>query len=32
LPLSFLTAASFLTGQEFFVTGGAYPLTTHGVG
>jgi 3-oxoacyl-[acyl-carrier protein] reductase len=25
-------AASFLTGQEFFVTGGAYPLTTHGVG
>jgi 3-oxoacyl-[acyl-carrier protein] reductase len=25
-------AASFLTGQELFVTGGAYPLTTHGVG
>jgi 3-oxoacyl-[acyl-carrier protein] reductase len=25
-------AASFLTGQEFFVTGGAFPLTTHGVG
>jgi 3-oxoacyl-[acyl-carrier protein] reductase len=24
--------ASFLTGQELFVTGGAYPLTTHGVG
>jgi NAD(P)-dependent dehydrogenase (short-subunit alcohol dehydrogenase family) len=25
-------AASFLTGQELFVTGGAYPLTTLGVG
>jgi 3-oxoacyl-[acyl-carrier protein] reductase len=25
-------ASSFITGQELFVTGGAFPLTTHGVG
>jgi NAD(P)-dependent dehydrogenase (short-subunit alcohol dehydrogenase family) len=25
-------AAGFITGQELFVTGGAYPLTKHGVG
>jgi NAD(P)-dependent dehydrogenase (short-subunit alcohol dehydrogenase family) len=25
-------ASGFITGQELFVTGGAYPLTTHGVG
>jgi NAD(P)-dependent dehydrogenase (short-subunit alcohol dehydrogenase family) len=25
-------AASFLTGQELFISGGAFPLTTHGVG
>ncbi|HEY5273472.1 MAG TPA: SDR family oxidoreductase [Acidimicrobiales bacterium] len=25
-------AAGFISGQELFVTGGAYPLTTHGVG